>query len=812
MKNLKRALSMLLILIFVLQAFAGCSPKKTDEEIYLTKGEFFALFVYEHNMTSTKYSADEIQNCQDGSVEADIIVEWGYLTEKQAKRNLKKIVTKEIVVLTCANATFGLKEGNVSSIKDADLLDNPQVIADAYASGFFELDKGYFDGATKMSYAACEEIIDNARQYTADFHFEPNTEKLETAEDVAVYKKEDYVEGDIVVQFHEESQSNNQLDMEYSSNTMLLEANSQNTWKPTLLNNAPKEEKLDYALFSQKGTNQDVQTTLVANGNYLGYQNVRSFSAQIRATVFEQKLGMPKENETVVMEKLDLMLTTHNQPQELSIIGILKSYEKKNGIYYCLFEYPEFEPAVKKQNVKEANKNGIDIKSFVKEKTSYMGWNFEFDVTGSTIDIKAKKDFTVYETGRKQEWQNSKKTVTATAGFSMTDFNIDMWNLKSFATKKGEGWVKVTCDTNMDFSLETSLRYTPDSNRNGKFPSNWENSRWTNSDAKGAERIKVASFSPSVAGVVGAKINIYLLIHVDGKVSFESTVDGGGFQISCNNGNIRRERLGKKTDSLSAYINLKAELGIEAELKIFCFIKVINYDVNLTFDAQAMVNLYYKDVLEKDGVCADEEGLTEYLAEDKDFSYCAGILIDVSLTGELKESGVKWILDTVADGYSMNFEILIWSGGFHVEDGKFIDECTRGNDLVSKIQESKNDDVELDVYKITLDEGKSDLVYLKAIPCETMDLTDSKNAITVKSKDKSVATASYNKKNKVIIIEAVGEGSTEITVKAKRTKLFWKKEATRSISITVNRSRNDETQEINYIIPFIEDRRKSIYL
>ena len=80
MKFFKRVICIVLSLVFMLQLLTGCSSKKTDETLYITKGEFFAYYVYENGMTSDQYTAEDIQNCEDGSVEADIIVEWGYLS------------------------------------------------------------------------------------------------------------------------------------------------------------------------------------------------------------------------------------------------------------------------------------------------------------------------------------------------------------------------------------------------------------------------------------------------------------------------------------------------------------------------------------------------------------------------------------------------------------------------------------------------------------------------------------------------------------------------------------------------------------
>ena len=108
--------------------------------------------------------------------------------------------------------------------------------------------------------------------------------------------------------------------------------------------------------------------------------------------------------------------------------------------------------------------------------------------------------------------------------------------------------------------------------------------------------------------------------------------------------------------------------------------------------------------------------------------------------------------------------------------------------------------MELEEYKVILDENTSSIVRLKAIPGMTLNLLDSKNAITVKSTNDKVCKATYNKANKLIIVEAVGEGSTEIVVKAKKGALWWKKTCEQKISVTVNPVSYAEPKGVNYII------------
>lgn len=47
---------------------------------------------------------------------------------------------------------------------------------------------------------------------------------------------------------------------------------------------------------------------------------------------------------------------------------------------------------------------------------------------------------------------------------------------------------------------------------------------------------------------------------------------------------------------------MQGRFGIDATLKLFRFINVIEYDVGADFDGQAIVDLYYEESLSKQGV------------------------------------------------------------------------------------------------------------------------------------------------------------------------------------------------------------------
>ena len=781
MKRVKKIICVLLALLIFLQAFTGCSSQKTDEEIYITKGEFFAYYVYEHGMSSQKYTPEEIANSENGEVEAEILVEWEYITEDQAKGGLKKPVEKEIVVTVCANATYGLVEGDTAQIKDADLLDNPQLIANAYASGFFELENGYFDGTQKMTFADCEEIMQKANNYTADFHFEANTGEITFDESVHVLDDSNFEEGDFII---------DSFIMDESIDNSETESTVMNSIETPLVSTLEKNENSDYGTV-------DIADSLSLYNPYTN--QVKGFMVQIPKYTFEEKLGNPQPGDIVAVTRSNILNSDIKYGKTLSVYGVLKDVILIDAYYHCTFDIPTFEQVAPITEVKKTNASNIDTSSFAKLATEYCGWKLDFNISDSEIKVSASKNFTVNKLGLEKDDKSRKETTKATVDFSIGDLNLDVDNLKSFATKKGTGWLKLTCDTDMEFSLSQSLRYTPYNNRNGKFPSNWNRSRWTDADSKGAKAIKVAKFNVSYYDIVGVEVYVYLKIQVDGTAVFTTSIENGGMKIESNNGNIKFSKLGNKKESFEGTLNVFGRFGIEASLYLLKFINIIKYDVGANADAEFMVGLYYEEKLSEDGVYADVEGLSEYAANDSKFEYCVDATLDLSISGEMKDSGVKMILDYVSKGTSLNFTLPVYSTGIHIEDNSIVDECTRGKD--EEVEKSQDDEIELEAYKIILTQYTCQTVKLNALPPETVKVLESKNSITVKSENDDIVSAKYNKKSKTIILEGNDEGSTEITIVGKKGILWWKETVEQKISVTVNKQEDSFSTEVSFVVP-----------
>ena len=762
MKRIIAFILTLAITIGMVACLEGCNGNiKSDNDIYFSKGQFFSYFVYEKNMTSQVYTAEEITKCMDGSVEAEIISEWGYLSHDYAISNLSKPVDRETVVTLCANSTFDLIEGNIKDIKDADLLHDPQTIANAYASGLIELNNGYFEGARKMSFADCDDIMRKTEVYSANIHYDNHTRNPKMADDVIVDDGSDYNEGDVVIQFFFFFNQSNLIGLSQQYDSNLLNENL--TKLPYNDNRNDSTMQLSTCSYnSQKLTAMSNSSNSVRNmdnrfGN-IGLPGL-GFFAVINKERFENNFTCPDIGSTMTLSKYDVIggsnFVLGNSGQDV-IIGVLRSCEFKNGKYYCVFDYPDFEQAASR--VEEKKLNAKKISGGEQLESNIKGWKLDFNWSGDSLSIEAKKDYVEKETGRKQDWQNAVNTIHGTIKYTLSDFNIDVNNISSFATKSGEGFIKITADSELKINLEGHAKFAPDSNRNGKFFSNFSNSRLTDVDSPGADKIKVASFTPSLYGIIGAKIEVYVLIGVDGMITFTSSVDDGGIMIKTNNGNVSREKVyNSAKKELQIEINLRAKFCVDVKVQLFGFINVIDYDFGLA-DAEAkfMANLYYENKLTNKNVFnTPRSDLDTFQSTNETFNYCIGFSLEVCFTGELKDSAAKIIVDKISSG-ALNFKSNPYlSVSFHVEDGQVVDACTRGDDPSEDLKASDDDSIKLDTYKVTMPIFSCRTVQLKEIPTETVNLYNSRNSIEVRSEDESIVKAFYNKGSTYISLEAM---------------------------------------------------------
>ena len=197
----------------------------------------------------------------------------------------------------------------------------------------------------------------------------------------------------------------------------------------------------------------------------------------------------------------------------------------------------------------------------------------------------------------------------------------------------------------------------------------------------------------------------------------------------------------------------------------------------------AMASLYSTEAKKSSAmVYATQTELAEQCSGG-DFKYCIGSSFQLYLGYDFmttKSVIGKFVINTLGLKTPSD-KFTIFSCCSHFEDGSYVDECTRNTDELDK-----NDDGEIKLahYKVILDEGTQSSVSVESIPLSNKKL-ETNGGITVKTGNKKVATVTFNEATNTILITAVGEGSTEITVKIpkkKKGKTYYEQK----ISVTVD--------------------------
>ena len=773
MKNFRRWISIVLCLLSLLEILAGCAKApESDDKVYLTKGEFLSYYVYDNQMSSELFTQEEVNACEDYSAEAQIIAEWEYLTEEQATKNLDKPVTKEIVVTVCANAAFDLKTGDPSKIKDADMLADPQLMADAVASGFCELENGYFDGEEKLSLPEVEQIMDNALEFAAGIHYEPVPDHIEMDDEVATQNTEDYQAGDIIIDFGDEEDEEEEPT---ASNTAFSGAQEQP--RAVLLGQSASDGARVVELDETETENEKKEFTLKMTTDY-----------------FQKKMGNPKIGQ--IIEIRNYQNAVSGMEKQNQIVCVLLDTTVEKDMIICTVRDATFEEAALHAKT-IPNTEGFEkiVSSFKPLETNVFGWKLNFDTSKGYIDITAEKDFQVYkETGQKQDWMNARQNMTAKANFWMSNLSVTTNNLKSFASKRGKGFIKIAFDSGVSAEFSGSARYVPDSNRNAGLMAVAKRSRFTDAEGPGAKSIRIAKFEPGLGGPVSCEIGIYLEILLDGSIRFSTSVSQGGVQITTNNGKVSRQKLGVKDKDVEINVNLTANFILKTTLKLFTRIDIIEYDVKFVVDSHAKINIYKEEKLEEEDIYSDPFTIDRYTAEVPEAHSCLDVTISKRIEGEIGKRGVKLLRDLAAD--HLNFSKSLGEPkNWHFEDGQRVPECTRGKK--KEVEKSEIGEVELETYKVNMADRTCQSVDLLAVPAESKKVMGTKNAVTVKSLDESICHAFYIPERHEIVIEtAGGEGSTEIVVMAKKSSVWWKNTVEQKISVTVSKDSDLEVHEL----------------
>lgn len=823
MKYFKRILSLILAVLVVLPTLVSCSSTENNT---ITTGEFYALFIEEAGLYYVSETPDEEDVGYD--VEAQAMVDWGLMSEEDAFDNLYDVVTKETVITVCINNMYFVKDGDINSFKDAKLCNNPQLMANAVATGIVELENGYLDAKEKMSKEDCLTIINKSLEIDSNSHFEDGTGTIEYeyGEEYDFFSGDDIDPNEIEIYgYSNEQYSFDNSDSEKADETIEPVSNNvtpsvtplssaYSTIKATPLSMTNTRSNALNVTNLSVTTNSKPQITTLENNNKnttvtpLADNFSEKFRVHIPKNVFEITMKNPKVGDQIIYMPWQgaLAIQRYGQGNELlskGFSGKLLSAKFMGLGYECEFERIDDEEIIKGMKIEKYGKTvKKDNLSHTLFKTNVDGFGIEFKKENNGYTVNVEKTFKVSQ-NEYNNWRDWKVEPKLTVSASITDFHLDCDNVKSIVSnsKKDKTLLSLSYKTNQDVTLEAGgLRLAPDSNRNGKFTSNISKSRFTS--GAGAKYVKVGGIKIDIPEIgLSVPITVYLEVSVDGKINIVFD-ESKSIRLVKQNGNFKfaNETVKDKTIELTG--NIDAGLRMEIGLNFILMRKSLmvaygKLGVNVTlyskvYEGTELLNTGYADAedlqhehsVQKDmHFCLDMSGYVY-----AEIGLCEGASYGSFLADLLKALDVD-INDLKARKQSKSVSL------FHLEDGlsfksNTVAKCSMGD----KLEVNSEGEIELESYKESMLVKEQISLSVLSIPMKESKLEDN-GGFKIKVKDKNVVRVEYDETLNVLNIYALNDGSTEIEIKIVKTKKTKKKKATyykQEVSITVN-TENDNS-------------------
>lgn len=807
MKCFKRALSIILALLTILPTLVSCGNTTGNRMI---TGEFYALFIERAGLYYvSEHSGEEVGY----DAEAQAMVDWGLRAEEEAFDNLYDPVTKETVITVCINNMYFTKEGDVNSFKDAKLCNNPQLMANAVATGIVELKNGYLDAKEKMTKEDCLKIIDMSLEIDSESHFEDGTGTVEYnyGDEYAFFTGDDIDPNDIEVYGY----SNEQYSLESTasettsegltqvSNTdaapgvSLLAATSNSIKPTTLTSSATGRVDSNAQITTLENKSNALEATPLADSDS------ERFTVNIPKRVFEETLKNPKVGDKIIYAPHILAFReyqykySYDERVEKSFAGKLLSIQDNYFEYICEFERLDDAEILSGMEVKGYGKT---IKTEELSDPIYEanvdGFSIAFEKIDNGYRVTAEKTFEISQ-NEYNNWRDWKAEPKLTVSATITDFHVDVDGIKNLvsSSKKDKAILSLSYKTTQDANLEAGgLRLAPDSNRNGKFRSNISKSRFTS--GAGAKSVKIGGIDIHLEEIgLTIPIRVYLEVSVDGKVHI-GIEENKNFSLVRQNGQLKFKINSVKDTTTEVTGNIDAGLRAEVGINIALMRKsVVVFYGKIGVNATVYSKVYEGETLLDTGY-ADAEDLKHEHEVQIDMHFCLDIsgyvYAEIGLCeGTSYGSFVADLLKLAGTDINiLKFRVQSDSVSFfHLEDGLdfplyIVAECSRGD----KLEVNSEGEIKLDSYKENMLEKEQISVSVLSIPMKERKFEDNGGfEITVKNED--IARVEYDESLNLLHIYALKEGSTEAEIKVVKTRRKWRKKATyykQEISITVN--------------------------
>ena len=824
--NTKKIIMAVVSVVLVLAIAIGLVAVlfNANSEKYISKGQFYELLINNFNYYSLTHSKEKIAETPNYTLEAETMVQWDLLPENIATTNIDEPITREVAALACLNTLYIKKTGDVNSIKDADLCDYPQEMADALANGIITLDNGYLDAKEKLTRDDCLKMLESTLDAKAENKYQEDEGYSKISDSVLAFSGDDLLElaeDEFVVDGYEEADQN-------------ANAHYEDAKALAAMGNTSNVSSLVYTLSESSLSN------VVNLNNEL---KTTTFKVNIPKSFYKQHFKNCKEGQLVEYTGFAFnqplsyngSLTLdyrHQQIQKISpfagkLVEVI-DWEQRGT---CPYGWTSTEPCVTLileaiddvEKMANTEVSGItrQVKNidFEQLETSIGDFIVTISPNEDNTGIKcvATKQFELKE-NKYGNWRDATLHPVATFTATMDNIYFTTDQLQNFYKKSGTASLKVTCNTTESFLLESGgMRLTPDSNGNGKFWSNLTKSRFT--DGKGAEEIKVAQLVPIKIPNTGLSIHIYvyLILGMDGKIEITFSQIGNGFEMTkAANGQIVVTPL-ESVNTTKADANQNLNIELQAKIYINHAIvlrrSVVSGYIAGGVDINAQMTLYQKvkDKMNKEKTgYGDAQEASEAIKADKSLHYCVDISGKFYIRGGLLKTSPSNMNERVTLVYAVvdlfGYDITNWtfdtrntskSGPhFHVhfEDGNFVDKCTIECDEQAdlNVDKSNNEEFALSSYKVHINDNMCGIVYITDSPISEKEI-DKNNGIKVRSKNSNVAKVYYHEKNNSITIEAVSAGSTEVEVYIQKDKTSDKMYV-QTFSVTIYPTTEEQTE------------------
>ncbi len=760
MKKVTRFVALLMACVLLLGMLPACG-KLAEDDTFATRGQFYALFVQEKGLYSDVYTSEEIENSKDYKADAAVMLEWGLIDEAQCK-SLNKPATKDLVAQVCVRFMAFRQTCSDVQVKDIVKCCDQQAIRDAVGMGIFELSNGYFDANERMAFEDCLTAMERADEVDANTEFDQELE-IEYQDNVESLNGEDILDFVIEEADADDEAQGMASDSDAGGKIIRLAGGTSADSAVKLVNNSSLFS-LTTARISILRAEYDRNRDKYQIGKILTFDPYQSpilgthnFSGQFAGKIVKvQELGA---GVTIYMEQCPLE----------DIVKDTDGINKRATTRSQTIRDHDVEPD------KKAVKEGFQIK-----KTE----------SGKGVTVTFKHTFTLEdELYTKQTWRNPKAKPSVTITATVDDFKITTENLGKllFKDEKCDASIALSFDTSVSVEAETgSLRYSPDNNGNGKFLSNLSRSRWTGASAGGSKSIKVGKVIIPLANTgFSIECGLYLYVQMDGSISVQVTSENC-YALTVKNGKPVVNDKSTQPELSKAEVKANITAGVNPKPAIsFWRWKLIDADVKAGADLYTTASLYEKD---DQLVAGDVVATGEDMEAQSQYQYCLDAALYGSFSGHLltKDS----VVGKIVIGWGLktpSFKKHPYITGFHYEDGKFVEECTRGK--VTRSAGAEKDEINseqaiyLESYKESLPMGTCVMVLVTSMPMNDQGIKKV-GGVTVSSGNEDVVTATYIESRKAIVLSSVGVGSTEVTIRVP-TKRGSKDYIEQQISVTV---------------------------